>query len=249
MKKIVIANWKMNPDTPREARRLFGRVKRGASRLHRTAVVICPPAVFLPLLRPGKNLVLGGQDLFEEPHGAYTGSISAAQIKYSGAAYMIIGHSERRARGETDELVNQKIKLALKVGLKAILCVGETIRDDRGDYLKVLRDMLERDLERVSRIEAKNLLIVYEPVWAIGGSASSADTPEGFLEHALFIRKVLAARFGQNLAMLVPILYGGSATPENTADFLGRGEAAGLLVGHESLRSDRFNAILRLADG
>lgn len=251
MKKLVVANWKMNPDTPREAKRLFGKIKRAAGHLRRTAVVICPPAIFLQILagKPAKNLALGGQDIFSEPRGAYTGSISAAQIKYAGAEYVILGHSERRARGETDELINRKIKLAAKVGLKVILSVGETARDDRGDYLKVLRDMLERDLERVSRTEIKNLLIVYEPVWAIGGAASSADTPESFLEHSLFIRKVLAARFGQNLAMLVPILYGGSATPENAADFLGRGEAAGLLVGHESLRADRFNVILRLADG
>lgn len=249
MKKIVVANWKMNPETPREARRLFAKVKRTAGRLRRIAIVVCPPAVFLSLLRPGKNLVLGGQDIFNEPRGAFTGSISAAQIKYAGADYIIIGHSERRRLGETDELVNKKVRLALKTGLKVILCLGETARDERSDYLRALRGMLERDLDRVSRAEAKDLIIVYEPVWAIGGSASSADTPEDFLEHALFLKKVLAAGFGQNLALSIPILYGGSVTPENAADFLGRGEAAGLLVGHESLRADRFNVILRLADG
>ncbi|MBI2100750.1 MAG: triosephosphate isomerase [Candidatus Vogelbacteria bacterium] len=238
----------MAPETPREARRLFGKVKRAAGRLRRTAVVICPPAVFLPLFKPGPNLALGGQDIFEAARGAYTGSISAAQIKYAGAEYTIIGHSERRARGETDELINRKIKLAGKIGLRTILAVGETERDERGDYLRTLREMLERDLDRVSRAAVEALIIVYEPAWAIGGAADAADTPENFLEHSLFIRKVLAARFGQNSAMLVPILYGGSVTPENAADFLGRGEAAGLLVGHESLSADRFSTILRLAD-
>ncbi|MBI4136127.1 MAG: triosephosphate isomerase [Candidatus Vogelbacteria bacterium] len=238
----------MAPETPREARALFAKVKRAARRLRRTAVVICPPAIFLPLLAPGKNLALGGQDVFDELRGAYTGSISAAMIKYAGADYVIIGHSERRARGETDELIKRKVRLALKIGLKVILGVGETVRDDRGDYLQVLRAMLERDLDGLRRPELENLIIVYEPVWAIGGAASQADTPEGFLEHSLFIRKVLAARFGQNLALAVPILYGGSVTPENAADFLGRGEAVGLLVGHESLRVDHFNSILRLAD-
>ena len=238
----------MNPDTPREARRLFLKVKRAASRLRRTSVVICPPAVFLPLLRPGRNLALGAQDIFTELRGVYTGSISAAQIKYAGADYVILGHSERRQLGETDELINRKVRLALKTGLKVILCVGETTRDDRGDYLPILRGMLELDLERVTRAAVRNLIITYEPVWAIGGAASSADTPESFLENSLFIRKVLAARFGQNLAMLVPVLYGGSVTPDNAAAFLTSGEASGLLVGHESLRADHFNSILRFAD-
>ncbi len=193
-------------------------------------------------------MALGGQDIFNELRGAYTGSISAAQIKYAGAEYVILGHSERRRLGETDGLINQKVRLAFKTGLKVILCVGETTRDDRGDYLKILREMIERDLERVSRVAIKDLIIVYEPVWAIGGAAAAADTPEGFLEHALFIRKVLTARFRQSLAMIVPVLYGGSVAPENAIDFLTRGEAAGLLVGHESLRADRFSAILRLAD-
>lgn len=257
MKKLIVANWKMAPETPNEARQLWGRVKRAAARLRRTNVVICPPAVFLPLFKSGRNLALGGQDIFDEPRGpapygagrgAYTGSISAAQIKYAGADYVILGHSERRRLGETDELINQKVRLALKVGLRVILCIGEAERDYRGDYLQVLRGMLERDLERIRRAEAKNLIIVYEPIWAIGGEISQADTPEGFLEQSIYIRKVVAGLFGKAAAMAVPILYGGSVAPENAADFLVRGEAAGLLVGHESLRADRFNAILRVAD-
>ncbi|MEK7209107.1 MAG: triose-phosphate isomerase [Patescibacteria group bacterium] len=258
MKKLIIANWKMNPDTPREARRLFGKVKRTASRLSRALTIVCPPAVFLPLLQPGKNLALGGQDIFSETRGAlarpdgrlggHTGSISAAQIKYAGAEYVILGHSERRGLGESDELINKKIKLALAVGLRVILCVGETTRDERGDYLRIIREMLERDLARVARAELKSLVIAYEPVWAIGGETQTSDTPEDFLEQSLFIRKILAARFGQSAALAVPVLYGGSVAPANAADFLTRGEAAGLLVGHESLRADHFNEILRLAN-
>lgn len=258
MKKIIVANWKMNPETPREARELFAKVKRAASRLRRAEAVICPPAIFLPLLRSGKNLALGGQDMFEEPRGAparpngrsggYTGSISAAQIKYVGAEYVILGHSERRRLGETDELINRKVRLALKTGLRVILCVGEAARDLRGDYLQVLRGALERGLERVARGELKDLIIAYEPVWAIGGEASAADTPEGFLEQALFLKKILAGKFGQKSALTAPILYGGSVTPDNAAAFLTRGEASGLLVGHESLRADHFNSILRLSD-
>ena len=258
MKRTIIANWKMNPDTPREARRLFGKIKRAAARRSRVTTVVCPPTVFLPLLQAGKNLALGGQDIFTAPRGAYTGSISAAQIKFAGAAYVILGHSERRwppaGTGETNEVINEKIKLALATGLRVILCVGETARDERGDYLKIVREMLERGLDRLTRADLKFLLIAYEPVWAITAPTSvkswrgTADTPEDFLEQSLFIRKVLAARFGQAAALAVPVLYGGSATPDNAADFLTRGEAAGLLVGHASLRADQFNKILRLVD-
>jgi len=262
MKKLIVANWKMNPDTPREARGLFSKVKLVAGHLRQTQAIICPPAIFLSFLKPGKNLALGGQDISEMERGAFTGSISAAQIKYAGAAYVILGHSERRRQGESDELINQKMRLAFKTGLRVILCVGETTRDERGDYLKVLRAMLERGLERIVRAEIKSLIVAYEPVWAItataparpsgggqvGSEAKAADTPESFLEHALFIRKILATRFGQSVALAVQVLYGGSVSPENARDFLERGEASGLLIGHESLRADHFNQILRLAD-
>ncbi len=238
----------MNPDTPREARELFRRVRIVAGRSRRATVIVCPPAIFLPLLKSGLNLALGGQDASAWPRGAVTGSISAAELKYSGAEYVMIGHSERRRAGETDELINQKIKLALKTGLRVIFCVGENTRDDHGDYLQVLRSMLERGLEQVSRAEAGRLIVAYEPVWAIGGATNQADTPEGFLEQSLFIKKILAGRFGSTLAWTIPILYGGSVSPDNAGSFLAAGEAAGLLIGHESLRADHFNSIIRLAD-
>ncbi len=249
MKKIIVANWKMNPDTPREARELYAKVKRSAQRLHKTTVVVCPPAIFLPLLKSDGSVALGGQDLHDEPRGAYTGSISGPALKYAGADYVIIGHSERRGRGgESDELINKKLRLAFKIGLRVILCLGETVRDEHGHYLKTLREMFEKDLERINRNEIGQLIIAYEPVWAIGEKASGADTPAGFLEHSLFLKKILAARFGQGLAFTVPILYGGSVTPDNALDFLTSGEADGLLVGHESLRADHFGEILHLAE-
>lgn len=201
MNRLLVANWKMNPETPREARALFSKTKLLASRLRHTTVVICSPAVFLPLLKSGRNIALGAQDISTELRGAHTGQISAPMVKYSGAAYTIIGHSERRAAGETDEIINKKIKIALGQGLKVILCVGERERDERGDYLKHLRDQLEKAVHRLPRPAVAWLVIAYEPVWAItatagqvGGGADRADTPADFLEQAIFIRKVLSQR-------------------------------------------------------
>ncbi|MEK7585106.1 MAG: triose-phosphate isomerase [Patescibacteria group bacterium] len=258
MKKIIVANWKMNPDTPREARELFRRTKLVANKLKKVSVIVCPPAVFLPLLKAGGNVALGGQDASLEPRGAYTGSISAPMIKYAGGEYVILGHSERRSPsvgiGETDEIVNKKLRLALKTGLRVILCLGETVRDEHGHYLKALRAMLEHSLEKLGRQDVPQLIIAYEPVWAITAKAgqvgikTQADTPESFLEHSLFIKKILANRFGQALAFTVPILYGGSVSPDNAAGFLTAGEADGLLVGHESLRADHLAEIMRLAE-
>ncbi len=252
MKKIIAANWKMNPDTPREARELYRRTKMAASKLKKVSVIVCPPAVFLPLLKAGGNVALGAQDAALEPRGTYTGSVSAPMVKYAGGEYVILGHSERRyppaGGGETDEMVNKKLRLALKTGLCVILCLGETVRDEHGDYLKALRTMLEHSLEKLGRQDVPQLIIAYEPVWAIGINAKTADTPESFLEHSLFIKKILANRFGQALAFTVPILYGGSVSPDNAASFLMQGEADGLLIGHESLRADHLAEIMRLAE-
>jgi len=242
----------MNPETPREARELFSRIKRMAVKLRRVATVICPPAVFLPLLTGGKNLDLGGQDISAEVAGAHTGSISATQMKHSGATYILIGHSERRypetGEGESEETINKKLRIVLKLGLRPVLCVGETKRDEQGEYLHGLRAMIEEGVAKVRREDFKKLILAYEPVWAIGNSASVADTPESFLEHSIFLRKIIAGRFGSKLAMACPILYGGSVSVSNAVDFLTRGEASGLLIGRESLRADHFNKILHLAD-
>ena len=250
MKKLIIANWKMNPETPREARWLIAVTKQVASKLKRTTVVLCPPAIFLPISagKLAKNLAFGGQDISIELRGAFTGQISAPMMKYSGATYTLVGHSERRAIGETDEIINKKIKVALGQGLKVILCVGERERDEHGNYLKHLREQLEKAVYRLPRTMAKGLIIAYEPVWAIGVDAKQADTPADFLEQAIFIRKVLSHWCGRTLALELPILYGGSVNSKNAVSFIKEGEANGLLVGHESLRADHWREILKIVD-
>lgn len=248
MKKLLIANWKMNPDTPREARALVVATKRETGKLKRTTVILCPPAVFIPLIKPSKRLEIGAQDIATELRGAYTGLIAATMLKYSGATYTIIGHSEQRARGETDEIVNQKIKVALSQGLRVILCVGERERDEQGKYLAELRLSLEKAVHRLPKVTAQNIIIAYEPVWAVGANAKEIDTPAGFLEQAIFIRKVLSHWCGQATALALPILYGGSINPKNAGAFITEGSADGLLVGRESLDPDHWREIIQIVD-
>ncbi len=246
MKKLIVANWKMNPETPREARELFGATKKAATK-SKARVVVCPPAVFLPLLKSASNVALGAQDAYPAASGAYTGFVSASMVAYSGAQYVIIGHSERRAAGEGDDLINQKIKWSLKSNLKIILCVGERERDHDGKYLNIIKEQLEKDLVGLSRDNFTNLIIAYEPVWAIGAAAKASDTPEGFREQAIFIRKVLSMLVGAKVALGVPVLYGGSVDTTNAKSFLTDGHADGLLVGRASLRADIFVEILKQA--
>ncbi len=249
MKKIIIANWKMNPQSLQEAKRIAGEIK--------TKAIICPPFVYLAELSAKfKKMAFGVQDLFwENPPagGAYTGEISAAMAKNIGAKYAIIGHSERRELGETNEIVNKKIKTALKFGLKVIMCVGEKERDSEGEYLNFIKDQINEGLKGIPRKffnpPAGRLIIAYEPVWAISSHKSTkADNPESALRTAIFIRRMLLPIIGDQLARQIPILYGGSVDIKNAEQFLKEGGIQGLLVGSQSLIPKNFNEILKIAD-
>ena len=150
--------------------------------------------------------------------------------------------------GDNDLTINHKLRLALKNNLKVILCVGEHQRDERGDYLQFIKTQLEEDLRNVQRKSANDLVIAYEPIWAIGAQAKGADNPAGFQHQAIYIRKILASLFGKEAAMKIPVLYGGSANSENAEGFLDEGEADGLLVGRASLDPSEFIKILKLAE-
>lgn len=256
-KRLLVANWKMNPATPREAKALFAAGSRAAGGLsgRKLEVVICPPALYLPLLAPkveraGAALALGAQDGYWEPEGAYTGETSIVMLRRAGASYLIVGHSERRRAGDTNELVNRKLKAALAAGLKVILCVGEAERDQAGQYLGWLRGQVLAGLAGVPARLFPKVAIAYEPLWAIGSEAKRADTPEGFLEQAIYIRKVISSLPGisKEMALAFPVLYGGSVSPENAALFLSAGQASGLLVGRASLDPDHWRQILKTAE-
>lgn len=250
-KRLVVANWKMNPETSSEAVKLFEGIKGGASKLKNVDTVIAPPFVFLPAVAQkyrGNKIAFAAQNVSQEKNGSYTGEISVAMLKDLNVDYVIVGHSERRAIGETNEMVNKKIKMALTNGLSAILCIGEHERDSSAEYLSFLKEELTVGLQSISKAQLKHLVIAYEPLWAIGKSKDDAMRPEQVHEMVIFIRKILVEQFGKPAAMAVSVLYGGSVEAENAEELLKHGEVSGFLVGHASLQAKSFNEILKITN-
>lgn len=238
----------MNPATEAEARRIFGGAKRASSKIRRAEAVICPPFIYLSVLaksvKGARNISLGVQNLFWETTGSYTGEVSPTMVLGAGAEYAIIGHSERRTLGETDGQVAKKAVLALKLGLRAIVCIGESARDEKGDYLGFLKNQIKNSLQGITGKLLENLIIAYEPVWAIGGR--EAMKPEQVEEMGIFIRKTLSDIYDQEAAMKVPILYGGSVDAKNAEAIVYQGNVQGLLIGRQSLEPESFRAILNV---
>ena len=251
-KKLVVANWKLNPETHTDASSLFQGIARKAGKFKNVATVICPPFVFLYKLSQGYSaevLQFGGQDLFYEEKGAHTGEISAAQLYSVGADYCIIGHSERRALGETDTDVQKKIAAALSSKLIPIVCVGESERDNHGKYLHFLRQQITAALKGIKMTDISKVVVAYEPIWAIGKTGKDAITPKKLHETTLFIRRVLREAFTAKISQKAVILYGGSVKPENAKELINDGEVQGFLVGGASLSAEDFCTILEITNG
>ena len=249
--KLIVGNWKMEPQTALEAVKLARAVAKKARELTNVRTVVCPPVVFLGRFKKITDNAwcsLGAQDVFWEDRGAHTGEISPFMLKDACVKYVLVGHSERRARGETDETVNKKTKAILAHGLNAILCVGELVRADDGEYFHFVEDELERALLKVPKEALSRLVIAYEPVWAVGERALRAATPEDLFEMVIFIRKTVGKLFGNKEAHETRVLYGGSVDEKNAREFLKKGNADGLLVGRASLDAKKFGAILDCAE-
>ena len=248
-KKIIVANWKMNPSSQEEALRLVKNLL--AQRLPKNVeVVIAPPFVYLDLVKKicGKEIKLAAQNINWAERGAYTGEISSLMVKNLGCDYVIIGHSERRHKmGETDEMINLKLKAAFKVGLVPILAVGEKELND--DIIKVLTQQIRSALEGIGVSEISRLIIAYEPVWAISTSGTGmVDTPDHALSAALLMRKIIGNLYGSEWAADLPVLYGGSVTSENAYDFIAQSGISGALVGGVSLELQDFIKIIKAAE-
>lgn len=239
--KIIIANWKMNPATLEEAIQL-------AKESDVEGLVICPSFPFLEEVgKTIKKAKLGAQDLFWAPRGAYTGEVSAKELKNLGVEYVIIGHSERRQNlGETDEMIAKKIKSAVEEGLIPILCVGETREErDAGKTQEVVERELKIGLSLMgqwSNVKSQKLIVAYEPIWAIG--TGTPDTPENMIAMAKFIRSQLSNVSRQMSDVKCQILYGGSVTGQNAEQFLSREEIDGALVGGASLKPEEIKNIV-----
>lgn len=242
--KYAVANWKMSPSSVEKAEELFAGIRQAVRTTKDVEVIICPPFPWLTLGENARSLgakfSLGAQDLFWEAQGAHTGEVSAAMLQALHVSHVIIGHSERRALGETNEIVAKKLRAALDAGLKIILCVGEVNRE--GDWDAVLREEIESAFAVVQPDEIKQLLMAYEPVWAIG--ASKPDTPDDALSSALLIRKIGRQIFKDAGAKL-PVLYGGSVSVETVGPFAMQEGIDGVLVGRASLDNKSFLSIVQ----
>ncbi len=248
--KIVVANWKMNPGSPEHARAIFLATRRVSAKLKRTRTVVCPPAIYFSLLSKfaNKKTFIGTQNVFWESAGPYTGEWSAEMVAASGGTHVIIGHSERRELGETNEIVNKKALAAFAQDLTVILCIGEKDRDATGSYLAFVKHQLESALAGIQKKFVENLVIAYEPVWAIGKSDKDAMKGTDMHEMLLYIKKVIAEMLGREYADTIPVLYGGSVSALNAEDIIRNGQVNGLLVGRQSLDPAQFKDILTIVD-
>lgn len=248
-KKIIIGNWKMNPLLSKDAEKLFTDVAKNISAIKKTEVVICPPVLYLEKLKKiSRKIILGAQDAFPGETGAFTGEVSAEMLYSFGVRYIILGHSERRAMGESDDEVNKKIKGALVAGLRPILCVGEVERDAEHNYFNLIKTELETDLSGISKNLIPKVIIAYEPIWAISTTIDRRDaTPKDSEEMVIFIRKILFDKFGKESSP-VRILYGGSVSDKDAKDFLQNGGVDGLLVGRASLDAKKFGEIVKICE-
>ena len=238
MNNIIVANWKMNPASQKEAKEIFDAIRDGVKGL-KAEVVICPPFVYLYASVFGEGVVsMGAQNMYFEDRGAFTGEISGAMIKDLGVKYVIIGHSERRKYfGETDESINKKVKKVLEVGLKVIFCIGETAEErDAGKKNEVLERQIKIGLAGIDNL--KNVNVAYEPVWAIGtGNNCSVEETKKSID---FIRKFVPKN--------TRIIYGGSVKSENSGSYIKDAGTNGLLVGGASLNPEEFVEIVKSAE-
>ncbi len=248
MAKIIISNWKMNPESVEEAIDFAHASDEGHS-------VIAAPAPFLHALKTTlKKASLGAQDLFWEDHGAFTGAISGSQLSSCGVMYCIVGHSERRKYfGETDETVAKKINAALKHSITPILCIGETRNEHaRGETRQVIENQLRKSLEGIQNIKTRkaiDIIITYEPSWAISTEKDAhPDTTENMVEMVGAIKKTLETiQAGRQGRIQAKIIYGGSVTVKNAEEILKEPSIEGALVGGASIRKEEIKKILEIA--
>jgi triosephosphate isomerase len=246
-KKLIAANWKMYK-TPDQSREFFQDFLPLVAGHDRDEICVCPPFVDLPAAvesAKGSGVAIGAQDVHWEKEGAFTGEISTAMLLAVGCTHVIIGHSERRQYfGETDDMVNLKLKAALEAGLTPIVCVGEVLEErEAGLTEDVLRRQCLRAFHAISGKKAGKLVVAYEPVWAIGTGKTA--TPQLAADAHSLIRSEAAKAFSEEHANRLRILYGGSVKPENAKALMAEEEIDGALVGGASLDPKSFSAIVR----
>ncbi len=252
-KPYIIANWKMNMDGS-AIDRFFSHFQPTASMIRKAHIIICPSFVAISDVqtKAEKGLSIGAQNCFWEARGAYTGEVSARQLADSGCKYVIIGHSERRRIfSEDDAMINKKLQIALQYKLSPILCLGETFEEkEAGQTKQVVSEKVSRALHEIPLPEAKNIIIAYEPIWAISSNprntSHQADSPEEAQVVHKLIRHTVKEICNEQIAASMPIIYGGSIRSENAAGFAAMEDIGGVLVGSASRDGEEFQKIIEL---
>lgn len=242
---LVVANWKAYVEDAEKAKRFFALAKRLAVKT-KVSIALAPPAPYVGLLAKNNRskVAFAAQDISATLGGAHTGSATAQMYASLGVRYALIGHSERRAAGDTNALVAEKLAHALAHGMTPILCVGERARDSSAEYLQFIREELTSALATLSQKQRLSVVVAYEPVWAIGKTAKDAANPSDIQEMILFIRKVLSELMPGKASASIQVLYGGSVEPENIRAIAGGAGVDGFLVGHASVEEEMFSALV-----
>jgi triosephosphate isomerase (TIM) len=243
---LIVANWKAYIEDLRRAKKLLVLSKRLA-RTSRSTIVLAPPSPLLGVLASGNRskISFAAQDVSATTGGAKTGEVTAGAYTASGATYAIIGHSERRAAGDTDALLVEKLSRACAHGLTPILCIGEKERDGEGRYLSFIREQLSAALGPLTAKERSKVIVAYEPLWAIGKTAEAAIEPNDLTEMVLYIRKVFAELVPGKSAAHSTVLYGGSVESSNIRALAAVSGVDGFLIGHASVDPESFSSLVK----
>lgn len=244
MKKLIIANWKMNPGSQQEAKNLFDAVKEGISANDNVEVVICPPFTCLSGLKFQNSAVkLGAQNMSYKETGAFTGQISSVMLKDLEVSHVLLGHSEvRKYLHETNQDINKKLKEAFNAGLKPVLCMGDEEGQNKAEILKT---QLTEGLHNVSKEDVVKMIVAYEPIWAIG--TGNNCSPEETKSAVAVIKNTITDLYDADTANVMQVLYGGSVNSQNSVSYLKEAGVDGLLVGGASLKPEEFIAIVTSA--
>jgi len=249
MRKIIIAgNWKMNNDLTQTEKLIVDLKNLLQNEKPNCDVIVCPPYTSLSeasKLLKGSQIKLGAQNMHFEENGAFTGEVSASMLKSVGCEYVILGHSERRhIFGESNEMINKKIKKALSAGLKPIFCVGELLEErENGTTNDVVKKQILKGLAEISADDMKNIIVAYEPVWAIGTGKTAS--PAQAQEVHEFIRDLIEITYSLEIANDLVIQYGGSVKPDNAKELISQKDIDGALVGGACLKADSFVGIIK----
>ena len=242
---LVVANWKLNPIGFDEAKNLLTELKKKLKKVNSTTIVVAPPFLFISDFSKslkGGEIKLGAQDVFYEEIGPFTGEISAGQLVGFGVSHVIVGHSERRALGETDEQVNKKIQAIIKRRMTPIVCIGEKNRDEQGTFFNDIEAQIKGLAKGFLAKDIVKVVIAYEPIWAIGTGKTA--TVEDVKEMQIFIVSTLTKLYDRKTAEKVTLLYGGSVKASIAKELYEQGGMNGFLVGGASLNANEFTGIV-----